>query len=273
MPTPESIRAVFFDIDDTLYRKFNRFIPESVTPALKALHDNGIFIAIASGRTPAIIPPGIHRLMQDTGMEIFIAGNGQLVLQNGEIIIGHPLPREDVVQWVEFARTHGWDYLMHTADALVASARNARVDHAMEAVEPWEVDADRYLKTPVYQFAFFVNEDELQAVLAANLSLQDTYRPVPWHEFGIDMIPTAGSKARGIIEVCERFHIPLEQTLAFGDNLNDLEMFRTVGTSVAMGDACDELKAIASFVTDPLEDHGIANALKKLKLIGGQDHD
>ena len=78
-----------------------------------------------------------------------------------------------------------------------------------------------------------------------------------------------GSKARGIREVCAVLDIPLAQVMAFGDELNDLEMFKTVGFGVAMGDGRDELKALAKYVTTPLEQHGVYNALVHLGIIPG----
>ena len=74
-------------------------------------------------------------------------------------------------------------------------------------------------------------------------------------------------KARGIRSVCAALGVPLAETMAFGDGLNDVEMFKTVGFGVAMGDAVPELRAVAQMQTGTVEEDGIYNALKKLEII------
>ena len=59
--------------------------------------------------------------------------------------------------------------------------------------------------------------------------------------------------------------------MAFGDGLNDVEMFAAVGCAVAMGDACAELKAVATHVTGTLEEDGIARALVDLGVLAARD--
>ena len=54
---------------------------------------------------------------------------------------------------------------------------------------------------------------------------------------------------------------------AFGDGFNDLEMFEEVDYSIAMGNGCNELKKRADFVTDHINDNGLYNALKRLRII------
>ncbi|WP_324608429.1 HAD family hydrolase [Collinsella ihumii] len=58
-----------------------------------------------------------------------------------------------------------------------------------------------------------------------------------------------------------------EECVAFGDGGNDISMFRCVGTSVAMGNASDEVKAAASHVTPHVDEDGIARACRDLGLI------
>lgn len=59
----------------------------------------------------------------------------------------------------------------------------------------------------------------------------------------------------------------IKDTIAFGDGRNDIEMLETAGLGIAMGNAVDEAKAVADYVTARIEDDGIQKALKKFKLI------
>ena len=81
------------------------------------------------------------------------------------------------------------------------------------------------------------------------------------------MIPTGIGKSSGIREVCAYFGIPIEQTMAFGDGQNDLDMIRAAGIGIAMGNGKENIKAAASYVTGPAADAGVTDALRHFGLI------
>ena len=70
------------------------------------------------------------------------------------------------------------------------------------------------------------------------------------------------SKGAALAAFCAARGISLEDTVAFGDNENDLTMIRTAGLGVAMGNAVDMLKQAADVVTTSNDDHGIARVLE-----------
>ena len=65
----------------------------------------------------------------------------------------------------------------------------------------------------------------------------------------------------GINKVLDRFGVPASDSYGFGDGVNDLEMIKLVGTGVAMGNACDELKAQADEVCPSVVEDGLARYL------------
>ncbi|MNJ71697.1 putative bifunctional phosphatase/peptidyl-prolyl cis-trans isomerase [compost metagenome] len=90
---------------------------------------------------------------------------------------------------------------------------------------------------------------------------------VRWHPFSLDVLPGGGSKANGIAQLIGRLGFTPEEAYAFGDNLNDVEMLRYVGHSVAMGNAPDSVKQIAQYVTTDVDQDGIANGLRMVGLL------
>jgi len=82
----------------------------------------------------------------------------------------------------------------------------------------------------------------------------------------LNIMSSGVSKGNAIKELAEKSNIDLKQIIAFGDNYNDLEMFNTVGFTVAMGNAVEELKAISSFVTLSNDESGVAYALENIIL-------
>ncbi|MBH0228770.1 Cof-type HAD-IIB family hydrolase [Halobacillus yeomjeoni] len=77
----------------------------------------------------------------------------------------------------------------------------------------------------------------------------------PWHV--IEIVRAGMNKAVGLDKIARYFHIPKSRVIAFGDEDNDLEMLDYAGVGVAMGNAIDELKAVAKHVTGTNEEDGI----------------
>ena len=80
----------------------------------------------------------------------------------------------------------------------------------------------------------------------------------PFHYLSMEIYSDKVSKATGILKVLEYFKIPVENSFAFGDGFNDIEMIQTVGTGIAMGTAKDELKNLAKHVVPGVHDDGVA---------------
>lgn len=81
------------------------------------------------------------------------------------------------------------------------------------------------------------------------------------HPNNLELIPLGVSKATAIQAVQKELVIPQKNVISFGDGLNDLEMLKFSGTGVAMGNAVDELKRHANFITNTNVEDGIANFL------------
>lgn len=62
-------------------------------------------------------------------------------------------------------------------------------------------------------------------------------------------------------------NIAIADTMAFGDGGNDIAILRQAGIGVAMGNANDDVKAVANYITSSVDDDGIANALKHFGVI------
>ena len=88
-----------------------------------------------------------------------------------------------------------------------------------------------------------------------------------WCDLFCDIIPANGGKDLGVAATLERLGIDASEAIAFGDGENDLSMFSAVGTSVAMGNAQDTVKAAATYVTTAVDDDGIYNAAKYFGLL------
>lgn len=75
----------------------------------------------------------------------------------------------------------------------------------------------------------------------------------------MDVIPKSGGKGNGIQKILEYYQFDKEEAIAFGDGNNDIEMFEAVGNAVAMGNASEKLKEIATDICGHVAEEGVYN--------------
>ncbi|WP_439286968.1 Cof-type HAD-IIB family hydrolase [Lonepinella sp. BR2357] len=264
----DEIKIVFFDIDETLIVKDKDYLPESVLPTIQQLQQKGIIPAIATGRSPCSFPPKIKALVQQTGLNTFVTMNGQYVVHQGQVVDKLPIPTQKIAEVVAFFEQQQIDYAFVSNEHLAVSRITDQVRSAVDPLKTaYHIDKDYYQHHEVFQILPFY--DESQDELVASSGILNGLKTVRWHEQSVDLFDVQGSKARGILHLLGHLGLQKENAMAFGDGLNDLEMLSTVGVGVAMGNACDELKAVADFVTDHIEQDGIAHFLQNAGLIEG----
>jgi len=77
----------------------------------------------------------------------------------------------------------------------------------------------------------------------------------------LEVVAAEADKGTGLRMLCEHLNIPVEETIAVGDSMNDIEILRTAGLSAAMGNACEEAKTAADIVTADCDHDGVAQVI------------
>ena len=88
-----------------------------------------------------------------------------------------------------------------------------------------------------------------------------------WHPEFMDITSRMADKGRGLTAIAQHLGIPLEACAAFGDGGNDISMIRAAGVGVAMGNAGDDVKQAADFVTTHIDEDGIMHAMQHLGIM------
>ena len=125
-------------------------------------------------------------------------------------------------------------------------------------------EKEDYENKEIYMMNINANQEE---EIAFERAFADVLNFTRANEMSMDIINKGITKATGVTQMIERLGVTQQNTYAFGDGLNDLEMLHFVGTGIAMANGFDELKAVADLVTDSVFNDGISKGLKKLKLI------
>ncbi|GGE73217.1 Cof-type HAD-IIB family hydrolase [Priestia taiwanensis] len=254
-------KIVFFDIDGTLLNKQNK-IPQSTKDAINTLRENGVYVAIATGRAPQMF----EDIREELNIDSYISNNGQYVVFEGKEIYTNPMHTEALHMLAEDAATHKHPMLFtNEKEVIITHEDHPHVNESYLhlGLDYPAVNKDYYKDNDLFQCCVFCEKGEEQFYM----NKYPQFDFIRWHDLSIDVLPKGGSKAEGIAKMLELTGFTQENTYAFGDGLNDLEMIAYVGTGVAMGNAVEPLKEVANHITTSSCEDGIYHALKTFDLI------
>lgn len=259
-------KVIFFDVDGTLlcHQKDTKCIPESVIKQMKRLQKLGYLLFIASGRPYAFI----SKTISDFGFDGYVLCNGAHVELDGKFIFHHPMNSLDTKTLIEKLKT------IENCEYIIETSRYGYLNPRYQVLKDFFVSCD--INESLMSFDF-KEEEVYPNALKLEVSVDSHHRHIVENHiqgvFSYDCHGTENSfeiyandisKATGVKKVLEYLNIPLENSYAYGDGLNDLEMLQVVGHGVAMGNAVEELKVIADEVCGKVDEDGLALALEKL---------
>ena len=269
---------VLLDIDGTLVN-YRTELPVSAAAAVGEARARGHRIYLCTGRSRAEIYPYLWEL----GTDGLIGGNGSYVEAAGEVVFHQVLDARVADRIVDWLVAEGLGFYLECNSGLYASDNfpaktAAALGEATPARIQWVRDAYPHMvygttggRDDINKISFVlepaVDLDRLAAEYAGEAKIDTwslTGRRPEMGEFGQLGI----HKGAAVERLAAHLGVPPSDLIGFGDARSDLELLTICGTGVAMGNAPDELKAVATLVTDHVDADGLANAFSKLGLTG-----
>ncbi len=260
----KKIRLVATDMDGTLLNS-NKEMPADFMDWIKA-HPQ-IRTVIASGRQYFTLEADFMPVRDEL---IFVAENGSLVFDQGEIIYINEMTQADVCSCL--------DMLKHVpyANPIACGAKAAYMekpskeahdnaamyykslvitDNLKEAIK-----ADRIVKIAIYFNDFKAEEMYERVQLPQDGHLQSVYSSVSW----IDIANASVNKGEAIRSIQEKYDIAPDESMAFGDFLNDYELLLACTESYCMANGHADLKKIAKHIAASNDEDGVMAVLRGL---------
>lgn len=257
------IKAVFFDVDGTLVSFNTHVVPQSTIESLDALRRKGIKVFVATGRQLQSI-----NNLGELEFDGYVTLNGGFcVAGKEEVIYTHSIPNEDIEALVRYQETvESFPCAFVREDGIYLNYKNDAVDKLFAMInfpEPPLRPLQDVLGKTVFQLIAFFSPGQEERIMSVLPHCESTR----WNPLFTDVVPAGSSKAIGIDKIIEHYGISLNETMAFGDGGNDVAMLRHAHIGVAMGNADDEVKKKADYVTNSVDENGIFNALKYFNVI------
>ena len=248
------IKAIFFDIDGTLIPHGEMEIPQSVLNALRELKNQGVKLFIATGRPPM----SIKHVTDQFEFDGFLTANGQYCFNKETIIHEKYIEKESLELLLPYMIENKISVLFARLDKCF------RTGYETFFEKTWPIyDKETICDEKIVQLMAEIKPEEDEEFLKHLPGCKSAR----WTDAFADIIPIEGGKEYGINKIIEHYNISLDEVMAIGDGGNDITMLRHVPHSVAMGNAKDEVKANASYITTHILDDGIINAFKHFNLL------
>lgn len=274
--TADRPRVVFLDVDGTLI-DYNGEFPDSAKEAMRMARRKGHQMVVCTGRA----------LCQLTGffpMELLdgvITAAGSCVYHEGELLMSTCFEEEWTKRLVDYFKENDMPFFLQAEDQLYSATwcKEAGMelfrgkglnDEAVEKVYGTVAFVEEPWKQPGVEKALYYNcqknPEEVCADLGGYFNITDSSYKLS--RFCDGEITRAGiDKSAGMRAYLDHVGIPREDSIAFGDGPNDLEMIRFAGIGVAMGNATLELKQAANRVCGDVNNDGLYFGFQSLGLI------
>ena len=259
-------KAVFFDIDGTLVDCLNgiRDITPRVKKAISALQINGNYAFIATGRPYAFL----NEALCNFGFDGFVLTNGAYVKVNEKCIYKEPINKDYIKELVHNFEQQNIQYILQGGTYSYIKDEYKRLHSFYDSFSiPKKYLEGKYNveEVDIYKIEMLCNDKKgIDYCLSLGNGDYDYVHNVNTGAF--ELYSRANTKASGILKVLDHLNIPLENSFAFGDGKNDIEMLSTVGCGIAMGNADDYVKSYAKIVTDTVQNDGVALEIEKFIL-------
>lgn len=267
-------KIIAIDLDETLYAN-DYTICQRNRVALQKAKELGIKIVPCSGRTPGLLTNLYEELDIDNDNEYSILGNGSIVINNKSADVLHcePMSFEKAKELFLWGRSHHYPVEIYTAKKVYFFAvdnEEKEIAKMVGNIDFLEDDQFSSLENKeILKVIYLIRKQserelvtsQLKDLCEGNVTISSSSnRYLEFNRYGIH-------KGIGLQALAEHLHIPMDETIAIGDNFNDMQLLQHAGLGVAMQNAIQPLKDIANYVCESDNNQGgVAEAIEKFIL-------
>ncbi len=272
-------KIVFLDIDGTLTEPGGNEPPQSALWAIRQAREQGQLVFLCTGRNYDMLSP-----LLSFGFDGVVASSGGYIECNGEEIYNCPMTEEQQETAMEILKKNG---VFRTIECMDGSYTDEGFKELLKREETeggnsellrWRRQIEQslhilpmqeYRGQPIYKIVMMCRSrgqlTEPKEALAKDFSFciqdMDAYGFING-----ELVNKQFDKGRAVKMVCEHLGIPLCNSIAIGDSMNDEEMLKAAGIGICMQNGSEKLKQNADDICPSVQENGIREAFLKYGL-------
>jgi hypothetical protein len=258
------IKMVVCDIDGTIFD--GKVITKNLIEAVDRIRKDGIKFVIATGRTYQGAKPIIAPLNIDTPI---ICYQGSTIFSpQGEVLYEKGLERDFALNILDYLKAQKYTPNIYISDKLYCEKETRHIkEYSLFQKIDYSVEEDIRQKDFKSMNKMLVIDDDTNKIDELVKDLCSRYgdkiyarKSTPTY---CEICASGVSKGAAVLRVAAEYGIKKEEIMGCGDQNNDIELMTETGIGVAMGNATDELKSYANFITDTVQNDGVVKAINK----------
>lgn len=266
------IKLVAIDMDGTLLNSKKELLEET-KQYFKNFHNKNTetLLVLCTGRPESGIRPYLKDLGYLEENHYIISQNGANIYesQTGKRVMDAFVDSAAIQKWIELGKKHGISVMGAGVDYYYSFDEDPtewmEFDVKLVSGKLKRIPTKESLNTDFYKILLMGDEEQLNEF--------ETYIPEEWRDefyvvrsqkYLVEVLTKGVNKAFGLEKLAQKLNIQPSEIAAIGDAANDIEMLEYAGLAVAMGNASEEVKAIADIVTDTNENNGVIKAIDQL---------
>lgn len=266
-----TIKLIATDIDGTILKHSGEFNPE-VIECIHELDKNGVKIVLVTGR----MHKSAKKIADELGLQTHIVSyQGALVRDNTpeqNILYERYIPEDTAKKIIDWAKKQDVHINLYMNDDLYVEKENEfTLKYATHQNIPFNILPFEDAHFENINKILLIDYNDADKITRVTQQLQEDFSElfiVKSTDFFCEVCHKEATKGDGLRCIQETLGISKEETLTIGDHNNDIDLLKAGGVKVAMGNGVEELKQIADYVTDTVENNGFVKAVEKFVKVG-----
>ena len=269
------IKLIAFDLDETLFND-NHKIDDKNYEYIQKAKNLGVHMIPASGRGPGFVGDLYNQLNLNDDNCYSILANGATVVKNGseDAITSHEVDKTYVKKLFDYGKEKNLCIHVYTDNGIFVynlfdKEREFTDNYKENLIEVKDYDFSKIKDKKILKIIYCnLDMDYLKSLEKEVASLTDNNIEISYSSNRYMELNKIGiSKTTGLIDLCKYLDIDIKDTIAIGDNFNDLKMIQKAGVGIAVRNALDEIKNVADYITESSNnENAVAEVIERFVL-------
>lgn len=264
-------KLIALDMDGTLLNS-KKNISRRTKEAIENARKNGVKVVLATGRPVDGIESYLKELQMISDKDYAITYNGALVQNVGtkDVISSTPLNKSNLIELYNISKELNVNIHAFTEDKCITPkmSKYTKLESEINGIEVDVIDFNTVNDDETILKIMMIDEPEIldAAIKKLDKELYSRYTIVKSTPYFLEFLSIEANKGQGIKGLAEELKINKDEVICIGDAGNDLHMIQYAGLGVAMGNAFEEIKKEADYITKSNDEDGVAHVIEKFVL-------